>query len=56
MRVEFLVETSARELQRHLNARIENYDDDKIEIQYQHSATYTGYSWLEIYSAMVIFK
>lgn len=56
MRVEVYNERSGKDLQRDLNAVLENYDDEEVEIQYQHSATYTGYSWLEIYSAMVIFK
>lgn len=56
MRVEFYTERSGRELQRDLNAAIENHDDEEVEIQYQHSATYTGPGWTEFYSAMVIFK
>lgn len=56
MRVEFYTEGSAKDLQRDLNAVLENHNDEDIEIQYQHCATYTGYRLLETYSAMVIFK
>lgn len=56
MRVEVYTEGSGKDLQRDLNALLENYDADEVEIQYQHSATYTGYNWSEYFSAMVIFK
>ncbi len=56
MRVEFYTEESGKDLQRDLNAVLENHDDEDIEIQYQYCATYTGYRLVETYSAMVIFK
>ena len=56
MRVEIFTANNARALTSELNAVLEGYNNEEVEIQYQHCATYTGYSWLEAYSAMVIFK
>lgn len=56
MRVEIFTESNVKDLTRELNAVLESYSDEDIEIQYQHCATNTGYSWKNYYSAMVIFK
>ena len=56
MRVEIFSDGNAAKLEDALNRMLEQREDENIEIQYQHCATYTGYSWLETYSAMVIFK
>ena len=56
MRVEIFVASDARELTSELNAMLEGYNNEEIEIQYQHCATKTGYGWSEFFSAMVIFK
>lgn len=56
MRVEIFSYGDAGKLEDALNRMLEQHKDENTEIQYQHCATYTGYSWLETYSAMVIFK
>lgn len=56
MRVEIFTASNVKDLASELNAVLEGCSDEEIEIQYQHCATYTGYSWLVSYSAMVIFK
>lgn len=56
MRVEVYVESSAKELVHELNAVLEHYNNEEVEIQYQHCATRTGNGWTSYFSAMVIFK
>lgn len=56
MRVEIFIASDARELTGELNAVLESYSNEEVEIQYQHCATKTGYGWSEFFSAMVIFK
>lgn len=56
MRVEIFHDRDADKLEDALNRMLEQHEDENIEIQYQHSATYTGLGWTEVYSAMVIFK
>lgn len=56
MRVEIFHYSDADKLEDALNRMLEQHEAENIEIQYQHCATYTGYSWLVSYSAMVIFK
>lgn len=56
MRVEIFTAIDARELTSELNAVLDGYNNEEVEIQYQHCATKTGYGWSEFFSAMVIFK
>lgn len=56
MRGEIFTASDARELTRELNAALESYNNEEVEIQYQHCATKTGYGWSQFFSAMVIFK
>lgn len=56
MRVEIFTASDARELTRELNAVLDGYNNEEVEIQYQHCATKTGYGWSQFFSAMVIFK
>lgn len=56
MRVEIFTASDARELTSELNAVLEGYNNEEVEIQYQHCATETGYGWSQFFSAMVIFK
>jgi len=56
MRVEIFSASDAMELTRELNAVLEGYNNEEVEIQYQHCATETGYGWSQFFSAMVIFK
>jgi hypothetical protein len=56
MRVEIFTASDARELTSELNAVLEGYNNEEVEIQYQHCATRTGDGWSRFFSAMVIFK
>lgn len=56
MRVEIFAASDERELTSELNAVLEGYNNEEVEIQYQHCATNTGYGWSQFFSAMVIFK
>ena len=56
MRVEIFTANNARALTSELNAVLEGYNNEEVEIQYQHCATKTGYGWSQFFSTMVIFK